>query len=254
ETLLQAAKDLQAAAPTPVGRGWNDQDAPAVAATKAAWVRARDAYEHEEGAIAPLFPDIDFAIDARYDDFMTELLNVQGDQNLFDDSGVTGMHAIERILYAKETPAFVVNFESKLPGYKAAAFPATEQEASDFKNKLCAKLVADVTALRDQWQPAKIKIAIAFQGLILLMNEQREKVSKAASTDEESRYSQRTMADMRQNLEGTKTVYTLFQPWITSKTNAGDPTKDGPTIDGKIQQGFSTLATTYGQVQGDAVP
>src|SRR5215813_11157388 len=83
ETLLQAAKDLQAAAPTPAGRGWNDQDAAAIDAMKAAWVRARDAYEHEEGAIAPLFPDVDFAIDARYDDFMTELLNVQGDQNLF---------------------------------------------------------------------------------------------------------------------------------------------------------------------------
>ena len=68
---------------------------------------------------------------------MTQLLNVQGDNSLFDGQGVIGMHAIERILYVQQTPAFVVGFESKLPGYKAAAFPATEQEAADFKNKLC---------------------------------------------------------------------------------------------------------------------
>lgn len=255
DALAQSAMEIQNAAPTPVGRGWDPvQDAAAIAAMKAAWIKARSAYEHEEGAIAPLFPDIDFSIDARYDDFMTQLLNVQGDSYLFDGQGVIGMHAIERILYVQGTPAFVVEFESKLPGYKAAAFPATEQEASDFKNKLCPQLIADVKALRDQWQPAHINVAIAFQGLILLMNEQREKVSKAASTEEESRYSQRTLADMRENLDGTKAVYALFKPWLLSKRDATDPNKDGPTIDGKIEAGFATLAQTYSQVSGDAVP
>lgn len=255
DALSEAATDIQNAAPTPVGRGWDPvQDAVAIAAMKAAWIKARSAYEHEEGAIAPLFPDIDFSIDARYDDFMTQLLSTQGDSYLFDGTGVIGMHAIERILYVKETPAFVIGFESKLPGYKAAAFPATEQEAADFKNKLCPQLIADVKALRAQWQPAHINVAIAFQGLILLMNEQREKVSKAASTEEESRYSQRTLVDMRGNLDGTKAVYAIFQPWLLSKRNATDPSKDGPTIDGKIEAGFATLAQTYGQVQGDAVP
>ena len=255
DALALAAMELQNAAPTPSGRGWDPvMDAVAITAMKAAWLKARSAYEHEEGAIAPLFPDIDFSIDARYDDFMTQLLNVNGDSYLFDGQGVIGMHAIERILYVPETPAFVVGFESKLPGYKAAAFPATEQEAADFKNKLCPQLISDIKALRDQWKPAKINVAIAFQGLILLMNEQREKVSKAASTEEESRYSQRTLADMRGNLDGTKAVYSIFQPWLLSKRNAGDPNKDGPTIDGKIEAGFATLAQTYGQVQGDAVP
>ncbi len=255
DALSEAATDIQNAAPTPVGRGWDPvQDAVAIAAMKAAWIKARSAYEHEEGAIAPLFPDIDFSIDARYDDFMTQLLSTQGDSYLFDGTGVIGMHAIERILYVKETPAFVLGFESKLPGYKAAAFPATEQEAADFKNKLCPQLIADVKALRAQWQPAHINVAIAFQGLILLMNEQREKVSKAASTEEESRYSQRTLVDMRGNLDGTKAVYAIFQPWLLSKRNATDSSKDGPTIDGKIEAGFAILAQTYGQVQGDAVP
>src|SRR3989442_865723 len=60
DALQQAAIDLQSAAPTPVGRGWDvTLDAAAITTMKATWVRARAAYEHEEGAIAPLFPDID---------------------------------------------------------------------------------------------------------------------------------------------------------------------------------------------------
>ena len=44
------------------------------------------------------------------------------------------------------------------------------------------------------------------------MNEQREKVVKASTaTEEESRYAQRTMADIRDNLAGTKNAYALFQ-------------------------------------------
>ena len=87
-----------------------------------------------------------------------------------------------------------------------------------------------------------------------LVNEQREKVQKASSDEEESRYSQRTMADLRDNLAGTKTAYALFQPWLLSKTDSGDPTKDGPTIDGKIQKGLEELETAYAAVDGDAIP
>ena len=47
-----------------------DRGRGAIAAMTAAWVRARTAYEHIEGALAPLFPDLDAAIDARYDDFL----------------------------------------------------------------------------------------------------------------------------------------------------------------------------------------
>lgn len=245
---LAAAQAIQSAAPSSLA-GWSDSSQ--IDAMKSAWVNGRNSYEHSEGAIAPLFPDIDRSIDARYDDFLASLPT--GDTDLFDDQGVTGMHAIERILYVAQTPASVVAFESTLPGYKAAAVPSSEQEASEFKSKLCAKLISDVTQLQGQWQPATINIAIAFQGLVALMNEQREKVNKAASSEEESRYSQRTMADLRDNLDGTKTVYALFQPWLLSKKSE-DPTKDGATIDGKIQAGFQKLNDAYSQVQGDAIP
>jgi iron uptake system component EfeO len=254
DVLLGAAQDLQAAAPIPPARGWDPlEDAAAIDATKAAWFRARSAYERVEGALAPLFPDIDRAIDARYDDFLAEL-GPGGDPDPFDGQGVTGMHAIERILWSDAAPGRVVDFEKTLPGYAPAAFPATEQEAARFASGLCGKLATDITSLRGQWQPVHINVVLAFEGLVSLMNEQREKVRKAASNEEESRYAQRTMTDIRDNLDGTKAAFSLFEPWLATKKDAQDGTKDGPTIDGKIQAGFDSLAETYASVSGEAVP
>jgi iron uptake system component EfeO len=254
EALHAAAVDLQAAAPTPQGRGWDDMlDRDAIDATKAAWIRARTAYEHIEGALAPLFPDIDSSIDARYDDFLTELVG-KGDDNPFDGEGVTGLHAAERILWADSVPQRVVDFEQALPGYKPAAFPASAQEAADFKQKLCAKIVEDAATLRDQWTPQRIDLAGAFQGLISLMNEQQEKVNKASSNEEESRYSQRTMADIRDNLEGTIPIYELFDPWLGTKSNPKEPAQDGKQTGEKIRSGFGELSSVYDAVKGDAIP
>jgi iron uptake system component EfeO len=249
QALHQAAVDLQAAAPTPAGRGWDaTADATALQNLTTAWLRARSSYERTEGALAPIFPDIDAAIDARYEDFL-ESLAPNGDQDLFDGEGVTGMHAIERILFVNTTPASVISVESSLPGYKAAAFPATAAEAADFKNALAAQLVDDTEQLEQLWRPETLatNIGEAFQGLIALMNEQREKVNKAASEEEESRYAQRTMADIRDNLAGTRRVYELFQPWLETKA-------DGVEIDAKIVASFDDLDAAYATVSGPAIP
>jgi iron uptake system component EfeO len=121
-----AARDLQKAAPVTPGRGWDKQaDAEAIQAMKDAWGRAREAYELVEGAVAPLFPESDTATDARYDDFLTTL-GAAGDPRPFDAEGIVGVHAIERILWADSIPAATVEFEKGLPGYRPAAFPATE--------------------------------------------------------------------------------------------------------------------------------
>lgn len=253
--LRAKAQEMEDEAPTPPDRGWDAAlDADAIAKMKTSWTEARSSYENVEGALASLFPSIDAAIDARYDDFLTQLAAQGGDADLFDDAGVTGMHAIERILYSDVTPAHVVEFESSLPGYVPAAFPATADDAAKMKSKLCAKLVADAQQLEDEWQPTNIHVAIAYAGLVSLVAEQREKVQKASSDEEESRYSQRTMADLRDNLAGARSIYALFQPWIVSKTDPDDPTKDGPTIDAKIVAGFDKLDTAYSKVDGDAIP
>jgi len=252
--LWHAAIALQAAAPTPVGRGWDAMtDAAAIANMKTAWIQARTVYEHVEGATAPIFPDIDLSIDDRYDGFLAKL-GAAGDPDPFDGAGVTGMHGIERILYADLIPANVVAFEAIIPGYRPAAFPATEAEAAEFKSGICAKLVADAKLLLDDWTPQQIDVSGSFQGLIGLMNEQQEKVNKAATGEEESRYSQRTLADLRANLAGTQKIYGLFTSWLKSKPAPAAGSPSGADVDASIAAGFTSLGATYAGVSGDAIP
>jgi iron uptake system component EfeO len=247
-SMAAASAELCAAAPTPSGRGWDaTMDAAAITAMKTAWIKARQGYERTEGALAPIFPDVDFSIDARYDDFLIEAGGTV-DSDAFDGAGVTGMHAIERILYSATIPAHVTEFEMTLDGYAPAAFPTTEAAAAEFKTGLCAKLVEDANSLRDQWAGAdNYDLGAAYSGLVGLMNEQKEKVNKAASSEEESRYSQRTLADLRDNLAGSKTVYAIFQPWILSK-------EGGAQIDADVQAGFAKLDALYGAIDGDFIP
>jgi iron uptake system component EfeO len=219
---------------------------------RSAWRDCRVAYEHVEGALAPIFPDLDTSLDARYDDFLATL-NGAGDPDAFDDQGVTGMHAIERILYADQISARVVAFEATLPGYAPASFPTTAEQAAEFKTKLVQRLIDDATKLQSEWQPAAIDVGVAFQGLVSLMNEQREKVNKAATGEEESRYAQMTLFDLRNNLDGTAKIYLLFQPWLTATTGAA-PSSDGPTCDRAIRAGFDGLHALYASYGGDAVP
>jgi iron uptake system component EfeO len=245
QNLVDAATALQAAAPT---HQWDaTADATAIAAMKTAWQNTRIAYEHFEGATAPIFPDLDVSMDERYDGFLANELDNKVDGDLFDDVGVTGMHAIERILYAHETRPEVIKFESGLDGYEVAMYPDSDAHAVEFKTKLCQKLIDDAKSLHAQWQPAAIDVSLAFQGLVGLMNEQKEKVNLAATGEEESRYANITLFDLRNNLEGTQTAYVLFKTWITSKTNGG-------TVDTKIEAKFTDLKSLYDSNQGDELP
>jgi iron uptake system component EfeO len=244
EALRAAAVDLQAAAPLPDADGWNaTDDADAVEAMRAAWRRARVAYEHIEGAIAILFPHLDRSTDERYDGFIEE----DADPNLFDGSGVTGVHAIERILWADAHPAHVVEFEMALLNYSPAAFPANEAEATTFRDELVQKLIEDVTRMRDDFAPLALDPAAAYRGVIGSMEEQQEKVSLAATGEDESRYASYTLGDMRANLEGGRAIYGAFQPWLRGET-------DGEEIDGRIVAGFDRLSAAYGAISGDAIP
>jgi hypothetical protein len=163
DALHDAAVKLQAAAPSSTTRGWSaTEDRPAIAAMTAAWLEARAAYERTEGALAPVFPDIDAAIDARYEDFIES----GADTDLFDDQGVTGMHAIERILFANAMPSAVVTVEESLPGYVPAAWPATAEEAAEFKNKLKLGSVSLSEALNDSSATVgKLKVVSLLESL-----------------------------------------------------------------------------------------
>jgi iron uptake system component EfeO len=243
--LHTAASALCADAPAPAAAGWNATTQPAaLSAMKADWKRARTAYEHIEGAIAVLFPELDVSTDQRYDAFLAD--SPAGDDNLFDDQTVTGIHALERILWSDAIPSSVVAFESKLPHYKAATFPASAQEASDFKDKLCARLVADVQTMTDQFSPLALDPAAAYRGVIGSMKEQLEKAEKATTGEEESRYAQYTLADMRTNVAAGLETFTEFKPWLLAK--GGQAQVDA------IAAGFGRVNAAYAALPGDALP
>jgi iron uptake system component EfeO len=246
QALNQAASDLMAAAPAPVDRGWDATDQPAIDEMKLHWVSMRTAWEGAEGVLGPLFPSLDASLDGRYEDLL-QPLEPTGDSDPFDGQGVTGMHAIERILYAPDILPGVVARESMLVGYQPAAWPATAAEAAELKTGLCERLVSDSQMLIDGWEPKVIDLPGVFVGLITLMNDQEEKVSLAASDLQESRYAQRTLGDLRDNLAGTRAVYDLFVPWLAAKP-------DGMSVDADVQQAFDRLEMTYGSISGDAMP
>jgi iron uptake system component EfeO len=242
DDLNKASAALAAAAPAPDGDGWN-ADADAVDKMKEEWKKARSAYESIEGAIAVVFPDFDVSTDARYDDFIA----ASPDDNLFDDQGVTGVHAIERILWSNKIPANVVTFESGLPGYKAAAFPATQAEAADFKDKLCKRLVDDTRAMADQFKGLALDAPSAYRGVIGSVHEQVEKIDKAATGEEESRYAQYTLADMRANVIAAEATYDAFRDWLLTK-------EKGEQFDEQVKSGFTKLKDGYAKLKGDALP
>lgn len=244
ERLSTAAKALQSAAPAADDDGWNaTDDGAAVEKMRDVWADARDTYERVEGSIAVLFGELDKSTDERYDGF----LNDDGpDDNLFDGEGVTGVHAIERILWADAQSARVVAFEKTVPGYKAAAFPANADEAKDFKQGLCERLVKDVEQMQDEYATVALDSSAAFRGMIGSMAEQSEKTTLAASGEDESRYAEHTLADMRANLEGAAAVFKAFKPWVTS-SNSAETAKE-------IEAGLAEISDAYSAVDGAALP
>jgi len=245
DDLLAASTALRDAAPAPDDDGWNStKDAAAVTSMKASWRKARAAYEHVEGAIAVLFPELDVSTDQRYDAF---LMDDGPDQNLFDGEGVTGVHALERILWADSIRPEVVAFEKELTGYKTAAFPATKAEAEDFKSKLAARLVTDVTTMRAQFLPLALDQSAAYRGVIGSIAEQVEKTEKAATGEEESRYANETLADMRANLAGGLATVDAFKDLLVAQTGGAD-------LDTKIRAGMKRLQDAYDAHPGAALP
>lgn len=241
--LADAAVALQNAAPAADADGWNTtSDTAAVLAMQGEWKKARVAYEGIEGAIAVLFPDLDAATDERYDGF------IEGgpDDNLFDGTGVTGVHGIERILWADEIPTHVVDFESALPNFSAAAFPTTTTQAEDFKAGLVGRLVTDTARMRDDFGPLALDTSAAFRGVIGSLEEQLEKVALASTGEDESRYAQHTLADMRANLAGGEQTWAHFEAAVVE---AG-----GQAVTDAVHAGFERVSVAYAAIDGDGIP
>jgi iron uptake system component EfeO len=75
------------------------------------------------------------------------------------------------------------------------------------------------------------------------MAEQLEKVTLAATGEDESRYSQATLADMRANLEGGRAIYAELSDWVRSVEGGAD-------IDDRIMAGFDRIEAAYDAIDG----
>ena len=247
--LYQAAVDLQTAAPSTFSAGWDpSKDSGAQIDTmKEAWTRTRLHWERAEGPVAPMFSDLDAAIDSRYEELIMSLNNAP-DPDPFDGEGMIGMHAIERILYAPGPQVVADNEMAFAPSvYQKAAWPTTDAQAAEFKNGICQRLVTDTQMLLNQWKTTTIDLGAVFTGLTGLVSLQAEKVALAAMAQQESRYSETTMADLRSNLDGTRQVYDLFHDWLATKTF-------GTTLDMNAMAAFTRLDDQYTSVAGDSIP
>jgi iron uptake system component EfeO len=241
--LKTAVIALQAAAPVADADGWNaTDDAAAVAEMKTRWVEGRAGYERIEGAIAVLFPNYDETTDQRYDQFPDQ----STEDNLFDGEGVPGIHAVERILWSDSVPAAVLAFEEPLTGYIAPAFPQNQQEAEDFKTALLGRLVSDCSAMATEFDGLALATETAYRGVLGSMEEQVEKVRLAGSGEDESRYSQHTLADMRFNLEGGRAIFARFEPMFAEK--------DGAALRASIDARFAAVQENLDAIDGDAIP
>jgi iron uptake system component EfeO len=243
--LATSVTNLGAAAPAADADGWNrTDDTSSVDNMKQAWREGRAHYERIEGAIAVIFPNYDESYDQRYDGFAAQATDV----NLFDGDGVTGNKAVERILWSDAVPQSVLNFEQALSGYVAPAFPADEAQANDYKGSLVARAASDTAAMRDEFEPLSLELETAYRGVLGSIEEQLEKVNLAGTGEDESRYAQHTLADMRFNLEGGRAILGKFTPMFDA---AGS---DGAAVRARIEEGFARVDAAYSAISGDAIP
>ena len=209
---------------------------------RTAWHDARDAYERIEGAVGMLFPHLDVAIDERYEHFVA----LRPDRDPFDADGITGMHGVERILWADAITPEVETFERTLQHFDPARTPGDAAEATRFREEVLRTLEEDCARLEREFRPLALDPAAAFRGLLGSIEEQQEKVALAGTGQGESRYARRTLADMRRNLEGGEAVFAAVAPWLL---DAG-----GRAEDLRIRAGFERLRALYASVEGDELP
>lgn len=241
--LVEACEGICAAAPAPDADGWSiEADGDAVDSMRRQWRSARDAYERVEGAIAILFPRLDQDVDGRYE----HIVELRPDLAPFDETGFIGMHALERILWAGSHSADVERFERGLRGYGEPRTPAGQEEAARFRDGLCARLVRDATTMQRQLAPLALDHQTAWRGIQGSVEEQAEKVAFHATGEDESRYSQRTLADMRANLAGGRAVLAAYAPMMAANPRAS-------ALRDTIEERFAALARAYGS-DGDALP
>lgn len=238
-----AAEALHDAVPAADPDGWNAKDdASAVEAMRAAWLKARAAYTAVEVPASTLFPELHRRLDSDYDDLIVD----SPDTFLFDEHGVRGLQAVERILWSDAIPANVLAHESALPNYVAAGFPRSDDDAKEAL-ELFEALAADADALRDGFRATTIDAATAYSTTTLSLQEQLGQLDEAAKGEAKSRYAGVSLANLRVDLAATEATYAVFRPWILAKPG-------GAHTDDEVAGAFVRLKAVYDAAPGDDLP
>ena len=171
-------------------------------AARAQFGLTRTPYERIE-PVAESFPDLDPAIDMRWDD--TE----DGTQPF------TGFHRLERYLWPPQ-PAEIGDAPGQITPSDAAN--AEETDNPQAIAEIADGLLANVTKLRDEVN----KPDFEFETLSFVKGPQAliDEVAATKVDGEEDRYSHTDLWDIAANLDGSETAIATMQPIIAAKNQA----------------------------------
>ncbi|MCH5642029.1 iron uptake system protein EfeO [Gordonia sp. ABSL49_1] len=191
-------------------------------AARAQFGLVRTPYERIE-PVAESFPDLDPAIDMRWDD--TE----NGTQPF------TGFHRIERFLWPPQ-PNEIGDGEGQISPADAANAKATDTKANI--DQQADLLLANVNKLHDEVNKPDFNFETRsfVQGAQALIDE----VAATKVNGEEDRYSHTDLWDFAANVDGSETVIATMQPIISAK--------DQPLMD-KITAQFADVRAAINQFQ-----
>jgi iron uptake system component EfeO len=244
ETLHDSVVALCAAAPAPAEGGWvHPRDDAAIKAMMASWQEARLGYDGLAGVMSRLPPERALDLDARYE----QALEAGPDPDPFDQRGFIGLHALERVLWAERVPAAVLAYEGTLEGALAPAFPASKDEATRFRDELCARAVEDTGAVEGEVEALSLDALEAYAIVDRLADGQIDMLSEAGEQREASRYAGFTLADLRARLSTAAAVQAAFRPWLGTKST-------GPHVDEEVQSALDRLDKQYAAYGTDALP
>ena len=244
DAFAAATQALRDAAPAPDADGWNARDdAAAVASMRAAWLEARAAYTSVEILASTRYPELHRRLDRDYDD----LIAGSADTFSFDEHGVMGLQAVERILWSDVIPAHVIDHEAPLEHYTAADFPRSQHEAQELKDELLVHLEADAATLRDGFRAAPIDANTAYSTTTLAIQEQLGQLEEAGKGEGKSRYAGVSLENLRGDVAATEATYAVFRPWILAKST-------GAHTDEHVAKGFARLHVALAAASGDDLP
>jgi hypothetical protein len=244
DAFAAAAEALRDAAPAPDADGWNARDdAAAVASMRSAWLKARAAYTSVEVLASTLYPELHGRLDTDYDDLIAD----SADSFSFDEHGVMGLQAVERILWSDAIPGHVIDHEAPLEHYTSADFPRNQHEAEELKDELLAHLEADAEALRDAFRAAPLDANMAYSTTTLSMQEQLGQLEEAGKGEGKSRYAGVSLENLRGDIAATEATYAVFRPWILAKST-------GAHTDEEVAKGFARLHAAFAESAGDDLP